>query len=1058
MPDLEEAFSTQYNLLNPEQKKAVDHIDGPLLVLAGPGTGKTQIIALRIANLLDKTQVEPQNILCLTFTETGAVAMRQRLMGIIGTAAYYVKIGTFHAFCNDVIQDNPEKFLFTNNLDALTDVEQVKLFIDVIDKLAVDSPLKPFGAPYFYIRSLISSIQTLKRESISIEDYRKIVATLTALINDVTEQVEDFIAINARKLTMQDCENVVAVMKEADKSELVIKDLALFFDKYFIDSEDPEDSKNRTKFKQTIKRYFEKMKSQLPKQIALADIYELYQQELKERGRYDYEDMLLFVVDQFKQDDELLAVYQEQFQYILVDEYQDTNGAQNQVVDLLGSFFDDPNILTVGDDRQSIYRFQGASLENIIYFAKKFKNKISLVGLKQNYRSHQLILDAAESVIGHNDNSITKYLPDVNQQLVAAQDLPTSKVIVGEFENGHTELYWIVTNIQQLIADGADPSEIAILYRNNSDADDLMDVLEFMEVPFHLQAGLNILQDKQVSNLIELLRYIAASGSNDMLFYILHFDFLKLNLFDIMQLVVYARQEKEDMLTIMHKLDKHQDVGVVNVKPFVEFAKNIYNWRQMSINMPFVRFFEVLLDESGFLENVLQSPEKIEHLNRINTLLDEIKKLNRTDPAMNLKQFLEYFDLLKEHKLTVNEQELQTKKQAVRLMTAHRAKGMEFEHVFIMQCVDKHWGNVPNRQKITLPSGIVTNDVSNDIKEKNEDERRLFYVALTRAKLQVYITYPKFSATGRAIIPSIFLSEIDEQFMDVIDTNSVEDEALDRLQTILIKAPPRDYSQIERQYISDLLAEYKLSASHLNDYLECPRKFLYQDILRVPQPKDRSAGYGIAVHNSLEELVASYTKEKKLAGLKTFLERFEFYLSKQTLRKKDYTESLDFGNKELTAYYNEHQDRFKLPALVENSFSVEYESIPLTGKIDKIEIIDEEKKLAHIVDYKTGNPDNKTSKLAKGKEYHRQLLFYKLLCDQAPQFRYAVNTGEINFVQKSKKNEIYPHKMYEFSDEDVNGLKQLVIDTYTGIQNLEFLDAEENKMCGECRYCQQFAG
>lgn len=1047
MTDFESRFTSAYNTLNEQQKAAVDHIDGPLIVLAGAGTGKTQIIALRIANLLRKTQVDPKNILCLTFTETGASTMRKRLIDIIGPAAYHVTIGTFHSFCNDIIQQHPEYFLLAQDLTPLDDVEQIKIFKHVLNTVIPDSPLKPFAAPYFYIKSLASAIQTLKRENVDVQEYKNLVVQSSKALETKREDFETFIAIHGRSLKEEHILRFTAAL-DTSESAALYRDVSSLLAQY----ESP------AKFKQAIKRYYESAKSQLPKQVALTEIYEAYQEQLQVRGRYDYEDMLLFVVDAFEQHEELLATYQEQYQYILVDEYQDTNGAQNRVVELLGSYFDDPNIFVVGDDRQSIYRFQGASLENILYFTERYGERTKFISLQTNYRSHQIILDAASGLIANNQRSIAQLLPDLQVALQAATIMKEQPIIVGEFSTSQVEYYWVAQQIQQLIKQDTAPSDIAVLYRNNSDADGLMDVLEYFEIPFYVNAGIDILQDHQVNKLVTLLRYVAGMASDDSLYYILQYDFFALDPVDVMKANVYARSNKQPLFQVISDPALQTAAGMNTTEQFSAFTQQLLRWRSIAVNEPICRFFEQLLDESGFLKHIMDLPERVEHLNRVNTLYEQLKQLNRATNALQIKDFVEYLDLLAEHSLSIQEQELHTKREAVRLMTAHQAKGLEFSHVFIVRCIDKHWGNVPNRNKLALPQGIIKNDISYDVKERNEDERRLFYVAMTRAKQQLYITYPQQSGTGRALVPSLFVSELPNSTLQVLNSEPVEDEAFLRLQTALLQAPAFNFGEREREYIKDLLENYILSASHLNAYLECPRNFFFSRILRVPEPKERNVSFGTAVHNTLRDVARKLASGQKVPK-KAVEQLFEKYLAEQIMKTRDFNETLEFGNSIITAYVSEHSKRLANVRDPERNFTpdgVHLDGVPLGGSIDAIELVDDTARSIHVIDYKTGNPDNKGPKLSKNGEYHRQLMFYKLLCDGSPRFPFTAVSGEINFIQPSKKTHDYIQKRYEFTSEDMTEFQTLVTQVYNDIIALKFLDASAEQTCGECRYCKLF--
>ncbi|TWW09024.1 hypothetical protein E3A20_18450, partial [Planctomyces bekefii] len=360
----EENFRTLYSQLNPAQKQAVDSIEGPVMVIAGPGTGKTQILAMRIARILadPDLQVNPSNILCLTFTESATVAMRKRLISIIGPTAYQIRIHTFHSFCNEVIKENSDKFFYA---DQITDLQKIQAMTGFIEALDVESPLKPFGDKFFYRKELLSVIQTLKRESITPQMLMEITLEIESFIQKNYDDIIAFVSRHAKSLKDEDCDLFLEKIHVKNPES----PFAIMFQDFRDQNEKISD------FKSKIKSFVENAEKDSPKHKELVKIYEQYQNFLAVNKIYDFEDMILRVVNLFKLDSELLARYQEQFQYILVDEYQDTNGAQNELVSLLLSFYqENPNIFVVGDDDQSIFRFQGASLENIIRFYRLYKN------------------------------------------------------------------------------------------------------------------------------------------------------------------------------------------------------------------------------------------------------------------------------------------------------------------------------------------------------------------------------------------------------------------------------------------------------------------------------------------------------------------------------------------------------------------------------------------------------------------------------------------------------------------------------------------------------------
>ena len=335
---INKVFQNEYVKLNPQQKKAVDTTEGPVMVIAGPGTGKTQILAMRIANILKSTQVNPSNILALTFTNSGVYQMKKRLLEIIGIESYKIHIHTFHSFSNEIIKSYPEIFANINEINQLTDLEQAQIVRKIIDSSNLKI-LKPLKAPYLYAKSIIKSIGELKQEGISPNNFDQVISKEVKSLKNNSDHVHE---------------------KGVSKGKVKVK-------------------------------YIEE-KHRLNKNCELAKIYTKYQKELETSSKYDYADMILFVLNAFKDNGELLSIYQEKFQYILVDEFQDTNSAQNEIIKVLLSFHNRPNIFVVGDDEQSIFRFQGASLENILFFSNTYPDT-EIIILKNNYRIVQKILD-----------------------------------------------------------------------------------------------------------------------------------------------------------------------------------------------------------------------------------------------------------------------------------------------------------------------------------------------------------------------------------------------------------------------------------------------------------------------------------------------------------------------------------------------------------------------------------------------------------------------------------------------------------------------------------------
>jgi len=975
--------------LNPSQKQAVTEIEGPVLVIAGPGTGKTQVLTMRIAEILKRTQVNPGNILALTFTESGVIAMRERLREIIGPEGNYVDVYTFHSFCNDIIKKWPDKFMFAKDLEPITDVEKFQMMQGIIENTQLEH-LKPFGSKYFYLKPALNAISNLKREGISAETLKKLIA--------------------------QDQETL-----------------------------DQEKEINPRTGKLKVK-YLDRQKN-IDKQHELAELYEKYQKKIQEKGRYDFDDMITFVVEKFKEDDFLLAYYQEKYQYFLIDEYQDTNNSQNTVITLLGSFFDNPNIFVVGDDDQSIYRFQGASLENILEFAEKYPDAQKIV-LTENYRSNQAILDSARSLITNNKDRLETRFPEITKELHAQEE--GGEIYTAQFENGNEEAYFIAKKISELRDEGEPLDETAVFYRNNIDALDLITFLEKLDIPYEIAGGDNILQDIQVQKIIALLKLIDDPENDFNFFRVLNFDFLDLEREDIYRLTKFVKRKRKRYYEIIRDITLLKEADLKNVVKLNNLAILIDQWIGYTANLTFAEFFEKVLHESGFMDYLINRDD-IRELNRLKRLFDLVKDLNRGNHSMQLKNFLDQLDVMEEHFLSIQETPLKLGKPAVQLMTAHKSKGLEFNNVFIFKTVEKRWEKKFSRAQLKLPEGVMQLQKLAE-HEHEEDERRLFYVALTRAKKRVFISYAKNYEVGKPKpqVPSRFVSDLGDLPQE-LEVKPYREEAEKRLK-LIFKKTSDEMTDGTESYLKDLVQDYALSVTALNNYLTCPRKFLYQNLLRVPRVKEKHLSFGTAVHYGLQQFFEKFKKEKTLPGEEVLLEEFKKGLNREVLTKKDHEESLAKGEKILREYYQ--HGGFQIPYFNEYNFlthKVFLDDIPITGQMDRIDPVDEQLGTVNVVDYKTGRPrsENEVRGLTESSEGElmRQIVFYKILGDADPWFKWTIITGELDFIEKPGKK-----VRIKVLPADIQGLTREIHETYDCIQNLKFDKIEKGKPCDRCEF------
>ncbi len=1012
-------FDQEYKKLNSEQKKAVDTIEGPVMVIAGAGTGKTQTIALRIANILDKTDTRPSSILCLTYTDVAANNMRSRLLNMIGPDAYKVKICTFHAFCNDIINSNSEYFPFaTSKLKAIDDLETIEIIKDIIDHLDNKSPLISWGDRYSYQKSILDAIHLIKRENISPDTLLTLIKDEEIFFNDAKSLISQLSNIRATKNNYPEINHVLDNLENLPNISLNLK-----IHLQVIRS----GNENLSQVKSEIKKFYQDFEKDIPKQYELVKIFNLYQQKLTQKSLYDYEDMILFIIDAFNKNSDLLLNFQEKYQYILVDEYQDTNSSQNKIIDLLGSFYDKPNIFVVGDDDQSIFRFQGASIENIYNFYQKYNPQ--KVVLKNNYRSHKLILDSSESVIGHNKNRIANLITDIDKTLIANKDYDPDPINLIALNSNIEEDFYVAQKISNLIKSGEKPEEIAILLRKNRDAEELTKMLSAFGIKFFLPSDANVFKNPLILQIIKLLEFIQNPKSSVFAFHVLASPFIKLNSLDLLKIL--KTKIKLSKLVFDQEAIDNLEISQKSKIKISKFGKKIAKTRLDLENYSPEKVFNKILKRFKILKYIL-SKNDIESLNQVHVFYQFLKD-NVIQKDLTFKDFLNRINLYIDNNISLSSPSISyDSTDAIKILTVHGAKGLEFNHVFIYRLLEDSWEKQRDFNKLRLPFGILNSEITKSIEDDYEEDRRLFYVALTRAKKQIYLSYSQYKENGKNQNASVFVSEIDDKLIENIKFNDKENALKTYYQFADIS---HDLKPDLSEYLKDyLINKYKFNVSHLNSYLRCPLCFYYKTILRIPQNKEKFSSFGTAIHAAMSGIYLKKSEED-------VINIFEQILKNERLPQKDYLWCLDNGRKILSEYYDQYKDTVKDGNECEHNFvneNIVYKNIPLTGKIDLIKKVGDG--LVDIIDFKTGNVDNKSKDLSSNGNYYRQIVFYKLLLDLKNDPKLQFNKGFIDFVEKSKSKKDFVKKEINVTDEDLNKLKIQIEEVYKKILNLEFFE------------------
>jgi len=1023
-------FQKMLNHLNAAQRVAVEKIDGPVMVVAGPGTGKTQVLAARIANILTTTDTQPHNILALTFTDSAAKNMQERVVKLIGKAGYYVHITTFHAFCKSIIDSYPEYFPIARGSQAVTLLEQYEL----IERLIIETPLealKPLNDPLFYTKEIISSISQLKREGFSTEEFEKI----------VTEEFADDMLLDLKKTELQ------------------------------------------KKLKQKNRNH------------ELAVLYKKYEEEIRKQKRFDFDDMISLVKHAFSEHELLLREQQEKYLYFLVDEYQDTNSAQNNIVFQLASYWENnPNLFVVGDPHQSIYRFQGASLENVFGFMQRYTDT-TIITLKIGYRCPQNIYDSAFSLITNNDltnpeyaspdSPRTKLLSAVSQPLQVPEfrlNIPESVPVIGIYSasNQVSELLFITNRIQQLLDEGVEPREIAILYRKNNEAGELGLILSKMGINYQIGSGVNVLGTESIRQLItfmQVIRDMRTGQENDnQLFEIMCYEWIPVNnlaalkgirlasladaQFSQMIIDEFPLIDKDNRRSLLYNgaREKLSETELLNLKTFIA---QLQEWSISDNQKVFTQWFETLLNESGYLTFILTQVNHLQLVTNLNSFFNSIKELVNQNHNYKLDNFLQTLSVMDQHSISITAQDIAIVDGAITLSTVHKAKGMEWQYVFIMHCNDKAWGNSSKRELIKLPESLLQNtDLSK--KERNEDDRRLFYVAITRAKKQVLISYPTTLVTGslkQDVLPSMFIGELGNGDKIDYQPDSMEAQITALLQPSLKVSPPS-----EEAFFSELVQDFSLSVTSLNKYVSDPLAFKYDVLLRVPKAKLEHMVFGTAMHAALEQLMREVKEKQSQVNLGTVFDRYEHALKSEAMAINDYERRLNYGKNALQIYWESIQqspfpDIFQLEQNIGSGLHTALlDDIKLNGRLDRLDWIDRNKKELRVVDYKTGKARSKNEieaktltsqkKLSEREQYlpesirgpyKRQLLFYKLLAEQDPNFKPTIVQGVFDFVEPDKETGKCTTHAFDLHDTDVDDLKELVRQVMKEIRSLQFL-------------------
>lgn len=1063
-------FKKRYTKLNTEQKKAVDQIDGPVMVIAGPGTGKTELLGVRAANILKITDTSPENILCLTYTDSGVNAMRQRLIGIIGADAHKVGIYTFHSFCADIINQNPEYFYNGASYKLADKITINEILNDIFTKLPYDDVMASINNGQFtQIKTVQNAISDIKKSGLKPDELDKILDANNESISIIEKIIAPVFEKTMSPKIISEIEPLISKINKVpfncDISNIISLGTALSnsLQVALTQAKETNKAKSLSDWKSSFtekdgsgNRILKSRKHQ----IKLRSINKIYQQYLDKMDKlqlYDYDEMILQAVHKIKENNDLKLNLQEKYQYIMVDEFQDTNMAQMQILQSLTDNevnADMPNIMIVGDDEQAIYSFQGANISNILDFTKTYP-QAKIINLIENYRSNDHILSSSRKVITQSTERLENTIESVNKKLNANHSVGDG-VSIYEATNIADEHNWIAKNIRQRLDQNEKPSEIAIIARGHQQITDILPYLYYYKIPVNYEKSNNALDQEPIIFIEKLADIILDLSKNN------H---------------IQANSKLPEILSHPAWKIKPSDLWQLSLDAY----KNKNQWmQQMQINEIFAPIFDWLIQSAALvphtgLENILdiiigiKKPSEssivsplyqyyFDYINQENdpekyiTYLESLRSIRKCviEYHPNEKPNLETFTKIIQAYRQINEtiqikQDFNLSEKAVNLMTAHSSKGLEFESVYIINATNELWNkNKSGRFKNSYPENLQIGIAGDSYDEKT----RLFFVAMTRAKHQLHICYSLKNNKSKETSISAFLTDSNIPIQKIVESETI-DERTKLAEIMWYQSLVNPITITMFDILHPNLINYKLSPTALNNFIDLensgPEKFLINNLLHFPQAKNSFTIYGNAIHETLNYAHKQFLINKSKPDVNDLIEFFEKNIAQEHLDIDELKKYIDKGTNSLTKYFSEKNSLFNDNQKTEEDFKNEgciIENALIAGKIDLIDI-DKPNKTIIVTDYKTGKQFNNWITgdcKVKAHKYRQQLMFYKLLIETSAKYRgYKADEGIIKFVEPDKSDNIINISM-NFDQSEINEFIKLINAVYKKIINLDLPD------------------
>ncbi len=941
--------------LNEQQQTAVSHEKGPLLVIAGAGTGKTTVIVERIKHLIIDKEIPPSSVLALTFTEKASHEMQERVDILLPYGYTNLWINTFHSFCDRILRDEAHAIGLDPNYKLISESESVLLLRQNIFELGLRL-FRPLGNPNKFLDALLTHFSRLKDEDIAPQEY----------INWVKEQ---------------------------------------------------PDSEELSQYKE------------------LANAYKTYEELKVKNSVMDFSDLIANTLLLFRTRKNILKRYQQQFQFILVDEFQDTNYAQNELAILLAG--NDKNITVVADDDQSIYRFRGAAVSNVLQFKKNFPDA-KVVSLTDNYRSTQIILDAAYRLIQNNNPNRLEVVEKIDKKLKSHSKSAKKPIELIHEERSEDEADSIAKKIQEITKREYEYKDIAILVRANNHAQAITVALQRHKIPYQFLGPGYLFQQEEIKDLIAYLMFLTNLTDSVSLFRVLSMDTFDIPYVELNYLLNFAKKKN---LTLFEALEV---TNQTSLKP--ETQNKVKKIREMierhllkSKNEQAGQILYYFLVDSGLYES-LSKTDSLKEERRVQNIakfFDRVKNFETERIDANIFTLTEWLTLMLTMGDSPTAADIDVRdRNAVNILTVHSSKGLEFDVVFLVNLVSDRFPSRERSEKIPLPKEILKEKIA-DTDFHTEEERRLFYVGMTRAKKQLFFTGANYYGTAKRIkkLSPFIYEALPDLKTKIENKNRVVQLSLNEV----LSTYQDNEEKIENKH--PFKVGY-ITFSNLQMFDICPLHYKAKVIFNIPTPTAAVQSFGISLHNTLFNFYKQVQGGSipSLPELITILK--EEWQTDGYDGKKYEEERMNQAQEVLKEFYKTECNPPVKPLGLELPFNFTLKNgVKVFGKIDRV---DPTGKGIEIIDYKTGGDNPKAHKA-----HELQLAMYALAATRVRDTILNRKPEEItltlHFLDGNTK------KSMNFKQEDLDRLENELIEKIEEIEKSEF-KCSKNVLCINCEY------